>query len=302
MAKIGECGSTRQRVSSKDKVVDTVEGDYVSVGAAKKSDLWIPFVDLMWQRASWPEICPLIMSISDDFHNMGTSVAKLRYFHDSQKTLANRSASRFASTELEYLVMLTRGVFDLLQEMVSNLWSNSVQLLDEAAELRRRARKLPETFSKIVLRDKREIRSAKQIESEFGLPKPLAEEYERVAPFFSQLRDVRDSVVHSGADFGIVFATERGFCVNPKAKPFSEFSGWRPEHYYNENIASVLPWIANVVLQTIQACNGLMNTFGTIIKLPPEIAPGYRIFVRGPHNEALAELLQVHSGASFWWG
>jgi hypothetical protein len=157
------------------KMMDTVEGDYVGVGAAKESDLFIPFVHLMWQRASWPEICPLIMSISDDFHNMGTSLSKLKHFFHSQNSLPPRSAARFAYTELEYLIMLTRTVFDLLQEMISILWANSVQLLDEAAESRRRSGRLPKTFSRLVLRDKQEPRNAAEIESEFGLPKSLAE-------------------------------------------------------------------------------------------------------------------------------
>jgi hypothetical protein len=284
------------------KMMDTVEGDYVGVGAAKESDLFIPFVHLMWQRANWPEICPLIMSISDDFHNMGTSLAKLKHFFHSQNSLPPRSVARFAYTELEYLIMLTRTVFDLLQEMISILWANSVQLLDEAAESRRRSGKLPKTFSRLVLRDKQEPRSAAEIESEFGLPKPLAEQYAGVAPFFSHLRDLRNAVVHGGTGVGEIYVTERGFCINPKQRPFSSFNGWQPEHYYNENIASVLPWIANLILQTIQACNSLMTTFGQVIQLPPEIAPGYIIYVRGPHNEAMVEVLKVHSGGSPWWG
>jgi hypothetical protein len=90
------------------------------------------------------------------------------------------------------------------------------------------------------------------IETEFGLPKPLAEEYSGITSFFSQLRDLRDAVVHGGTGVGEIYITEQGFCINPKRRPFSSFDGWRPEHYYNENIASVLPWIANVILRTIQ--------------------------------------------------
>lgn len=81
----------------------------------------------------------------------------------------------------------------------------------------------------------------------------------------------------------------------------TSFDGWRPEHYYNENIASVLPWIANVILRTIQTCNGLVTAFGNVIQLSPEIAPGYLIYVRGPHTDALVEVLKVHSGGSPWW-
>jgi hypothetical protein len=38
------------------QMLDTIEGDYVAVRPAKQSDLFIPFVHLMWQQASWPEI------------------------------------------------------------------------------------------------------------------------------------------------------------------------------------------------------------------------------------------------------
>jgi hypothetical protein len=34
-------------------VVETVEGDYVGIGAARQNDLYIPFIELMWKRASW---------------------------------------------------------------------------------------------------------------------------------------------------------------------------------------------------------------------------------------------------------
>lgn len=197
--------------------------------------------------------------------------------------------------------MLTRSVLDLLQEMISILWANHVQLIDENAEGRRRSRRLPATFSKLVLRDKRVARSAAEIENDFGLPRPLAEEYARVISFFCHLRDIRDALVHGGTGLGEIYVTEKGFCINPERRPFSAFSEWRPECYYNKNIASVLPWLANVILQTIQACNGLVTTFSTVIRLSPEIAPGYRVYVRGPHTEAIADLLKVHSGGSPGW-
>ena len=110
------------------KIVDTAESDYVAKSAAKPSDLFIPFVHMMWQQASWGEICPLIVAISEDFHNMGSSVAKLKHFHEFRKQIGNRGAHRFALTELEYLVTLCRTTFDLLQEMIASIWKTRVQL------------------------------------------------------------------------------------------------------------------------------------------------------------------------------
>lgn len=283
------------------KVVDIAEGDYVGKGAAKATDLFIPFIDFMWQRASWPDIVNLIRAIADDFHNMGTSAAKLRLFFDSRNRLGTVGAFRFASTELEYLVMLCRTVFDLIQEMISITWARYVKLHDDEAERRRKRVTLPDTFSKMVLVDKKQPRTPTEIEQKYGIPRPLAEEYANITPFFSRLRAVRDNVVHGRKGIGHVFDTERGFCIDPKRPPFSEFAAWRPEHYYNDNIASVLPWVADVILQTIDACNSLMAAFARVVAFPAEIAPGYRVFVRGPHNPALAQVLDVYHGASSWW-
>jgi hypothetical protein len=244
----------------------------------------------------------MIRAICGDFRNMGVSVAKLRFIFDHRGTLPPLAASRFAETELEYIVILTRSVFDLLQEMISILWRDRVKLLDDAAEARRRSRSLPETFSKLVLEDKRELRTASEIRERFGLPEPLAERYASIAPFFSRLRDTRDAIVHSGSESGHLFDTERGFCVDPTTPPFSFFEEWRQEHRHNENLVSVLPWVAHVILGTIDACNGLVDTFASVIKFPPEIAPGYGVYVRGPHSDALREVLRVDTGGAPWWG
>lgn len=282
------------------KVVEAVQTDYVGVGAAREPDLYIPFIELMWQRASWPDVCPLIEAISDDFHNMGTSLAKLRLFFDCRNTLPARSAASFASTELEYLVILARTVFDSLQEIIRTIWK-MVQLDDPAAQRRHEASVLRKSFGDMVFRSN-QPQSAAEIADRYGLPTPLAQEYANVAPFFLELRSARDKVVHGGSSVGFVFDTERGFCVNPKFSPFSSFEGWRPEHYYNENIVSIMPWVGHIVLRTIDACNRMMNVFASVIRLPPEISPGYHIYVRGPHTDAVAEAVRIHNGASPWWG
>lgn len=283
-------------------VVDLLVAEYVAVAPAKESDIFIPFVDLMWQRASWPEVCPLIRAICDDFRNMGISIAKLRFFFDHRDSRPSLAISRFAETELEYLLTVMRSVFDLLQEIVSTLWKNNVTLTDDTAEKSRRGRSLPKSFSKVVLRDKQKQKTAAEIGDVYGLPARLAEEYARAAPFFSQLREARDAITHGGSDTDNLFVTDRGFCVDPGAKPFSRFQGWLPEHRYNENLASVLPWVADSVFRTIDSCNRLTNAFAEVIRFPPEIAPGYRIFVRGPQNDALAEVLRLQAGGAPWWG
>lgn len=283
-------------------VVDTVEGDYLAIAPARNFDLFVPFFDFLWQRASWPEVCPFISAISNNFHNMGTSLAKLKHLFDHRKNLPDGAGGRFARTEVDYVIILSRSVFDLLQEMISSLWMKHVRLNKPAAEKRRRSRKLPETFSRIVLRNKEDLKSAGEISEEYGLPPVLAKAYATAAPFFSQVRGHRNDILHGLADAGQIFVTEKGFCVNPKEQPFCSYNEWRPEHNYNTNLVSLLPWLAETVHGTIGACTSVLNAFAATIQFPPEIAPGYRVFIRGPYGECLASVLRVRSGASPWWG
>lgn len=76
----------------KIQMVDVSEGLYLAKAAVGPADLFIPFVDLMWQRASWPEIVPLLSAICDDFRNMGTSIAKLRHVFQTRHLLASGAA------------------------------------------------------------------------------------------------------------------------------------------------------------------------------------------------------------------
>jgi hypothetical protein len=283
------------------KIVDAVESDYVAKSAARETDLFIPFIHIMCQHVSYPEVVGFITAISDDFHNMGTSIAKLKHFWKFRNEIGNGSEARFASTELEYLVALCRTVFDLLQETFSLLWANSVRLTSLEDEAFRKGHPLPKTFSKMVLDQKERPRTADEIVDKFRLPPPLAQQFADAAPFFAQLRKVRDRVIHSGGNFRGVFSTERGFCVDPKTLPFKDFAGWKSEHQYNENISTILPWLADLVIRTIETCNGLVGTFAQIIVPPPAIAPNYLIFVRGPHNDALASLIAVGRGEDPWW-
>ena len=206
----------------------------------------------------------------------------------------------FAATEIEYIATVARGIFDLVQEVIAQLWDR-VTILDEETEKKRKGRKLPSTFSKMVLRDKKTPRTAEEIKAEFHLPPVLAAEYEKHSPFFSRLRDVRDKIIHGLGSHTLVYSTEKGFCVDPKLPPFNGFDIWKEQHYYSANIASLLPWLAHVIIHTIDACSALMGAFAKQVQFPPEIAPGYRVFVRGTNSDAIIDLLKCQRDELVWW-
>lgn len=93
-----------------------------------------------------------------------------------------------------------------------------------------------------------------------------------------------------------IFVTEKGFCVLPTMRPFSDFP-WKAEHYFNENIVSLKPWIAHIIARTIEACSALLLSLANAnaTRLPTEIAEGYRVFLRDPANRALLRLLEAET-------
>jgi hypothetical protein len=256
----------------KIQVVDAVRSNYLAKAAARQDDLHIPFVDLMWQRASWPTVSKLIMGICDDFHVMATIAAKLEHFHETREGIPPNLVGSFVQSEIEHLLTVVRSIFDLLQEIMAHFWNEHVKLSDPVAEARRQKRKFPDTFRKIVLTDKTS-RTATEISDSYGLPRPTSEMYEKYAPFFLSLRASRDRIVHGGSSVDVIFATDKGFCVDPKSKYFSDFP-WKEEHYYNSGITSLRPWLAHVVLQTIEACTDIMFSLASVVAFPE---PSHRI-------------------------
>jgi hypothetical protein len=283
------------------KIVDIKEGSYIAKSPADDSDLHILFAEFMWQRASFPEIRHLIEAIISDFHNMSACVAKLRLFHDSRDSLRIGDPRQFAITELEYLAVLARGVFDLLQASLARIWEKRVRLTDENWEKRRKGHPLPVRFSRLIVREEQSLRTAKEIEDDFGLPPEIARAYTKHGSFFLQLRAFRDDIIHHGHSLSFLTSTEKGFCVIPTMKPFSSYEGWLPQHWYNENCVSLLPWVADIVIRTIDACDTIVDALSRAIDFPPEIAPGYRVYIRGSSNPALLDVLRVHEGGSPWW-
>lgn len=79
---------------------NAVRADYVAREPASSDDVYIPFVELIWQRASWPDICPIVSNLCNDIHNLGASLAKVEHFYDARKEIGHR-VDQFVATEVE---------------------------------------------------------------------------------------------------------------------------------------------------------------------------------------------------------
>lgn len=269
------------------------EGDYFSRAPERPSDIYMEFLNFMVQRAYWPSVARFIDAIRNDVHNLGASLQKFHLFHHAAKEKRFHTR-RFASTEIEYIFGTCRSMFDLLQEVIAALW-DTVRLNDQNIPKRH----LPKSFRKMVLKDGK-VMASDDICDAYGIPKQLADYYSRAASFFAVLRQYRDNIIHHGKTPEMIFLTERGFAVSKETEPFASFNVWQQGQIQPNGLASIRPVLAHVVIETVKSCEDFARTIQSIIRFPPDIAPGFRLFLRGYHNEELIQLESVKANSQWW--
>lgn len=266
-----------------------IEGEYLGREPEAATDLNIRFIEFIWQRASWPDACSLWQHLTADVRNFATSVAKLELFH-AVRDSAGHGVSAFVQTELEYLLIVARSIFDLLQEFISRVWAKRVMLYGPGHGQSRPRKQLPATFSKIVLRNKERLRSTDDIVKEFGVGPSLATAYANASSLFTTLRKARDAIVHSGKSIEMIFPTEKGFCALRDSPIFKDLYAWSVQDSYNENLVVLLPAIRSIVWGTLAECDNIIDGFCADVQFPGELAPMCRVYLRGCHNGSLLRL------------
>ena len=274
------------------QIVDVDSSDYLATAPQRPTDMRIPFAEIMWQRASFPDTVRFIRGILDDFANFSISVHKLKFLHAKRNEIPNLIVCNYAKTEIEYILSLARGVFDLLQELFSVLWKEHVQLHDPVREKARKRAKMPPSFARVVLKGEKII-SAEELSKKWGLPESLAAEYTQVAPFFLNLRDWRDRIIHGGTDVGLVFVDDTGFLIRAEDKLFSWADCWSPDQITETGLAPLDPWLTQIIFGSMGICSAFAYRFAQAIALLEPIAPGLMVFSRNPTDGALHELKQI---------
>jgi hypothetical protein len=269
------------------------EADYFGQEPEGSTDIYLDFLNFMTQRACWPETVRFVSAIRRDIHNLGASLAKLDLFHRSS-TDNHVEVARFVSTEVEYIFVVCRGVFDLLQELIARFWQTRVEFPNMATK----KKQLKKSFAGMVMKKGR-LSALEEIEERFQVPRGLASFYYRNGPFFKMVRDYRDSVVHGGTEF-TPFVTPRGFAVFAHLEPFASLGVWNEEHMLPNRLASLRPVVASVISQTLQACEDFSQTIQQVITFPPPVVPDFRLFVRGHYNRQLLWMKDVLADCSWW--
>jgi hypothetical protein len=274
------------------------EGLYAARESARPDDIYFPFSEFVWKHATWPDLCHWITSINDDLQNLAAALAKIDFLWDMRERVAQTfSLGRFVKNEVEYILTVCRSVLDELHEIVAALWSR-VTLLD--VEAQKGKRPLDKKLSRMILREGK-LMSADEIVEHRNVPLGLANLYAGAGPFLATVRQLRDRVIHGGHDAPFVFVVPRGFAIGRKEPLFAKLPLDKPEYAYNENLVSLRPLLAHLVMTTIYICNGFGAALPKVIGFPPDLAPDHHIFARTVHGAALARTQAVLNGGAVWW-
>lgn len=268
------------------RVHDCVEMVYLAPKPVRVSDAYFSFVDFIYKHIDLKHTRSFVSALTSDVFNLGASLRKL----DLLRAFENfEGKSRLVMTELEYLLLLCRSMFDLLQEISSRIW-DTVQLLDTSIK----KRKLPSSFRNVVLHQNN-IQSPEEIQNRFGLPSSLSLWYFECAPFFCKLRDVRDAIVHQPIQEPLIYIDHRGFFIGVDSSPvqFREIMKW-PEHILeNERIGPLNYFVAYLINETLAACEKFVVAITREIKFAPDFAPNFRFFMRSPSTASLLGLKRI---------
>lgn len=263
------------------------EGRYFAKQPESNEDVFFDFLHFYTQHASWPDLMGISARIEDDLRNLATSLSKIALYQHlaSKQDLDTR---RFVVSEIEYIFTLCRSLYDHLQFMAAKSWTH-IELNEDRSQ-----EQLPSSFADMTLKGQEpNIVPADDLKEKYGLPSILAEFYEDEAEEFAKLRDIRDKIVHKGETFEFIFETEDGYAVKKDMSPFEDYDIWDDEDILENNLVSIWPFLAHIMLQTVSS----MDKFGKILQsqvaFPEEIAPGYKVYMKGSYVQNLAHLENI---------
>ena len=261
-----------------------VESNYFAKTPERPDDIIFPFLEFLEKRALWPEIHPWTIAITNDLHNLAASMAKFDLMFQANKS-SRTDIRRMISTELEYVFLTCKSLFDLLQKTIANLWEKIT--IQNPKNLKKRT--LPPRFSKIAL-DGNNIRSVPEIEKKYQIPKELAVFYNRNAKFFNWLRDYRVSISHGTGEFDLIFVTEKGLAIHCDRLPFNSMNIWSSTNTIPEKLGSIKSVVSYIISYTLEAFDDAIIFFQSRIKFPADVVPNYRMYTRGINNKHLVNL------------
>jgi hypothetical protein len=264
---------------------EPVVGSYfASTPADSLRDREWPLGSLIVRHLSFPHVIPALDRFEHRYYQLCVSLEKYaactRYSKDADSSLRLLLAS-----ELEYVLITVRTLYDLLQKVVQR----TAALVRTPNDLRRLIADLPDSFARIVLNGET-LRTEKEISDRFGLPQPLASFYAVEGIRFQLLRDLRDGVVHHGKGVPTIYETEAGVGVAVDESPWNQLKLWTPENLRHGKFGSVRAIFAHLTFEALEMITRFAIAYSSCIAVPESILSDVRLYLRHPFGRWLVNL------------
>ena len=212
----------------------------------ESTDIYLGVVDIIGRHYSFGSVLQNLLSIIRDILNCGVAIEKYFIFLDRFKNTKDTLSSSLVATELEYFFGNLRSLYDLLQNVIKDLW------------MRNTGKKLPDSFNRMV--------SKKNLRETYGLPDSLVKYYTDTKVFFDKCCTIRDNIIQRGLNVQAIFCLEDGFALQKDSifpSPFvSEFSDiWPQEKIKKNGLVSVLALMAYVKRGTVEKSRFFLSHF-----------------------------------------
>lgn len=267
---------------------EPVVGTYFSDAVVDESrDYKFALGTFVTQHLSYPDVALSLGVIESDLHNFGAILEK--YLLVANQPEADRQgATQLLVAEFEYLVILVRSLYDLLQK----LSKRATALMKNAKEpYARIVEDLPDSFAKVVL-DGLRLRSQEELEESYRLPPPIAAFYVAEALQFQQIRDLRVSIEHHGQSVSPFFDLKEGIAIAIQDQPWASLPIWRSALVRNEGLGSLRAVFLFLVSECLEMLTRYVKAYASCIAVPPPIGPGYWLFLRDHFSHHLVSVKQ----------
>lgn len=271
---------------------DVVIGSYLTSEALRPhEDLYLPLVDLVFQRMSFSKLARPLMGLEDVVENLA-SIVEL-YHLVSLRSSENRiEGGQLAEALVEYLLVTARSMYDVLQVL-----SREASLLIKRVDDRSKSlmHQLSDSFADVALHGERPGKK-EEIQKMYRMPPALAAFYAAHAGHVRLLKQVRDRVIHRGHHASYVIDLDEGLAVPTRDRPWSDLPIWNDGNTAKNDLGSLRAVFAYIAKEALDATTGLADAYASFLLLPDPISPANRMFLRGPLNRhllALSEMLRA---------
>jgi hypothetical protein len=264
-------------------------GTYYATKPANEQDLDFALGGLITQHLSFPPVASAFYSLVDDIQLLSASLEKLEILRTAVND--HTLCSFLVETELEYLFVLVRSMYDLLQKI-----SKRIGKLLCKPDGRPAIAELPDSFADVALAGDRP-RTHSELATKYQLPDPLSAFYAQQGPLFLRIRDIRVSVEHHGKNLPTVFLTERGFGISTEGSPsWSSLEVWSRHELLSHRIGSVRALAAFLAKSFLDALTGFEQALRAVISpalLPQAVSQGNKLYLTNPSIHRLSNLENV---------